>query len=136
MPPWLLPLVISIRASAARCNASDQARQYFIAMPQSPGEEPAAFYNVDPHCRVPRRMSSRDHRGCLLARVSRSASALARHAYREGEATSILPLFRFHRRGCLREVHCSSMCWRINPSRLVPVAALSLMKETCKKFKN
>ena len=53
-----------------------------------------------------------------------------------GEAPSFWPLFTIRRRGCVREVYCSSMCWRINPSRLVPVNALSLMKETCKFFKN
>ena len=55
--------------------------------------------------------------------------------YTRGEAPSFWPLFTFRRRGCLRKVYCSSMCLRINPSRLVPVNALSLMKETCKKFK-
>ena len=52
-----------------------------------------------------------------------------------GEVPSFWALFTIRRRGCVREVYCSSMCWRINPSRLVPVNALSLMKETCKKFK-
>ena len=56
--------------------------------------------------------------------------------YTRVEATSFRPLFTFSRRGCVREVYCSSMCWRIKASRLVPVASLSLMEEAFNKFKN